>query len=105
MKKRTIAIIIVIFIVIPIGLWVKDIFDDRSNIVTTLDNVALYSNWNCGLNCTKKDEIIKIPIGKKLNVLRIRYGKDFMAIKVEYQQDTGWLIYNSRQIQIIKLTT
>lgn len=86
-------------------MWVKDIRDDMSNVVTTLDNVDLYAKWTCGINCTKQDKITKIPIGKELNVLRIRYGKDFMAIKVEYQQDKGWLIYDGRQLEIGKSTT
>lgn len=86
------------------GLWIKDIHSDRQNVVTTLEEISLYSIWKCGLNCGNENKIGDIPAGQNLDVLRIRYGKDFMAVKVEYNQEEGWLIYDSKLLQINKKT-
>jgi hypothetical protein len=35
-----------------------------------------------------------------LHVLRVRYGKDVMALRVESPLGIGWIIYNSRNVEI-----
>ena len=86
----------------PLGLWIKDIHSDRQNVVSTFEEIPLYSIWKCGLSCGNENKVGNIPAGQNLNVLRIRHGKDFMAVKVAYNQEEGWLIYDSKLLKINK---
>ncbi|MBN1254319.1 MAG: hypothetical protein JXA50_03515 [Deltaproteobacteria bacterium] len=102
--KKTIGIVIIIIIsiviAISVGIWLMDIHSDSQQVVTTLQKVAFYSDWKCGLKCGEKNKIGEIPSGARLKVLRIRYGKDYMAIKVIYNREKGWLIYSSDELEL-----
>jgi hypothetical protein len=103
MKKIVILITIIIvavIIAVSLRIWIIDIYSDRQYMVATLQNVALYTDWKCGLRCGEKNKAGEIPSGTRLKVLRIRYGKDYMAIRVEYNRNIGWLIYSSRDVEL-----
>jgi hypothetical protein len=106
MKKAIgilITIIIVIIIAVPLGIWLRDIHSVRQQVVTTLQKVAFYTDWKCGLKCGEKNNICEIPSGIRLKVLRIRYGKAYMAIRVKYNRETGWFIYSSDELKLANI--
>jgi hypothetical protein len=101
MKRAIVIVITIIFIIIAISLriWLRDIYIDRQQVVNTLQRVAFYIDWKCGLKCEEQHKKIgEILSGIQLNALRIRYGKDYMAIKVQYNHKKGWLIYSSDEL-------
>jgi hypothetical protein len=101
MKSAIVIVITIILVIIAIslGIWLRDIYIDRQQVVNTLQRVAFYTDWKCGLKCEEQNKKIgEIPSGIQLNVLRIRYGKDYMAIKVQYNHKKGWLIYSSDEL-------
>jgi hypothetical protein len=102
MKRAIVIVITIILIIIAIslGIWLRDIYIDRQQVVNTLQSVAFYTDWKCGLKCGEKNRIGEIPSGMRFKVLRIRYGKDYMAIKVQYNRKKGWLIYSSDELEL-----
>ncbi|MNL29805.1 hypothetical protein D3C87_1515040 [compost metagenome] len=81
-----------------LGLFAWDIWEDRSQSVSIIQQTALYDDWEFG---DRQKSIGKVERGENLKVLRIRYGKDFMAIKVERNDGSvGWIIWSSNQVSL-----
>ncbi|WP_068545167.1 hypothetical protein [Thalassotalea crassostreae] len=100
------ALLIATVLTIAISVWAVDVYSDRTKQVITKTSVIFYDDWRCEYSCDsdRAQQFLLTP-NQTLDVLRIQYEKDFMVIKVEHEDKTGWIIYDSHQVDLVDKKT
>lgn len=97
--KLSIGVAITIFL-IPLGVWLADIAEDKNKNVKVTESVAAYEDWECGYQSTLDCKVLfETEVNQSYPVQQIRYGKDFMAVKVTQAGISGW-IYAGKGVQV-----
>lgn len=102
MIKKALYLSITILILVPVGIYVWDVMQDRSKSITIRSRMAIYRDWDRLKDQDPNEIVDTVEPGEKLKVLRIRYGKDYRAVKVEKGNGSvGWMMTQGNAVELL----
>ncbi|HEY1269307.1 MAG TPA: hypothetical protein VGH16_18760 [Candidatus Binatia bacterium] len=99
---KTIVLSIAVLTAIAVGLWVKDIYEDRKYKLEVLEPITLLEN--APQSYPRSNVTVgQVNPGDPVMVLRMGYGKDFRAWRVRSAagQD-GWFVDSGKNVRVNK---
>jgi len=90
----------VLFILVPVLVWMGDINNDQKHKIVIEQSIGLYKSLEEAAH--SGSPIDTVEKNEKVKVKRIKYGKDYMAVQIEKPNGSvGWVVVGDG-VKVIK---